>query len=189
MLIHESDKDIKEDKGSKCLTDNEYNLIIKTLYSGYKVKNIETGRILRLKPNPRVAMILQTQATLGLRLQDVLKLKLNTFKDEKIEFKEIKTKEIQYRKIDPEFIHTLKNYAHANKIQDDENLFDIEIRTVNKILKKATDYLEMDNITTHSFRKYFAINCYKESKNDLEYVRNMLNHSNTNITQKYLDLN
>lgn len=170
------------------ITEEEFKLIINTLVKGYKYIKLENNRTLMLKPNERIAMVLQVQATLGLRIRDILRLKLNNFQNGQMTIKEMKTKKMQHRKVNPAFIGSLSKYANKNNIAADEYLFDIESRVVQKILKKAVNYLGLKNIGSHSFRKFFAMRCYIDSGYNIEFVRDMLNHSTIQVTQRYLDV-
>ena len=67
-------------------------------------------------------------------------------------------------------------------------LFDISDRAVQKQLKIVCDYLGYDNISTHSFRKFYATEIYKNNDCDIELVRHLLQHSSTAITQRYIGI-
>jgi integrase len=107
--------------------------------------------------------------------------------ENKISFIDYKNKEVQHRKVNKEFINILKTYAINSKLTPDDFLFTLTSRNISMILKRITDYLGYTNIGTHSFRKFYAINAYKASNNDLEFVRSLLNHSSVSITQRYLN--
>ena len=51
-----------------------------------------------------------------------------------------------------------------------------------------TDYLGMEGVGTHSFRKYFATSIYLENGYNIELVRTLLQHSSSAITQKYIGI-
>jgi site-specific recombinase XerD len=59
---------------------------------------------------------------------------------------------------------------------------------VQKQLKIVCDYLGIEGISTHSFRKYFATQIYLNSNYNIELVRQLLQHSTTAITQKYIGI-
>ncbi|MFQ7671877.1 MAG: tyrosine-type recombinase/integrase, partial [Clostridium sp.] len=67
-------------------------------------------------------------------------------------------------------------------------LFDISDRAVQKQLKIVSDYLGYDNISTHSFRKFYATEIYKNNDCDIELVRHLLQHSSAAITQRYIGI-
>ena len=68
------------------------------------------------------------------------------------------------------------------------NCFDISERTVQNHLQLVCDYLGFQNISTHSFRKYFATSIYVNNNYNLEIVRVLLQHSSSSITQRYIGL-
>lgn len=58
------------------------------------------------------------------------------------------------------------------------------IRKVQRHIKKVA----RDGVSTHSFRKAFAIDIYKKSKDILE-VQTILNHRSVETTMRYLQVN
>lgn len=162
----------------------EYNEIIDLMVSGFEYET--AGKVKLFRPNQQIAMILMLQSSLGLRVGDILELKLNQFKNGKLEIVEGKTKKLQYREINQQVLQSIYNYAIDNSIKKDNKLFSVGVRAVQKQLKIVVDYLELNNISTHSFRKLFATTIYESSNNDIELVRELLNHSNIATTQKYI---
>ena len=69
---------------------------------------------------------------------------------------------------------------------DDDRLFKVSEYAVWKVLRSVTAYLEMDNISSHSFRKYAAQQLFSKSGHDIELVREWLQHSSVKTTQVYL---
>lgn len=82
----------------------------------------------------------------------------------------------------------MQNYALESNINPAAKLFDISERTVQNHLQLVCDYLGMENISTHSFRKYFATSIYVNNNYNLEIVRVLLQHSSSSITQRYIGL-
>ena len=60
-------------KTTRPIEDNEYDAIIETIRDGFEYRGISH------KPNPRIAMALQLERNLGLRISDVLRLTLDSF--------------------------------------------------------------------------------------------------------------
>lgn len=149
--------------------------------SGFSTQN---GK--QVLPNVRIALALQVQASLGLRIGDVLKLKVNNFKNGMLEVKEDKTNKLQYRKINPTVYYCIKDYAIEHKLNQLDYLFNIGVRQIQKQLKLATDHLGISNISTHSFRKLFATTAYEQNNNNLELVKELLNHTSIATTQRYI---
>ena len=46
----------------------------------------------------------------------------------------------------------------------------------------------MPNIGTHSFRKYFATEIYKDNDYNIVLVQQLLQHSSVAITQRYIGI-
>ena len=80
----------------------------------------------------------------------------------------------------------IQNYALENKISPQAKLFDISERTVQNHLKLVCDYLGYVNISTHSFRKFFATEIYNNNNYNIELVRVLLQHSSASVTQRYI---
>ena len=68
----------------------------------------------------------------------------------------------------------IQEYANAHNIQPTQKLFPISEQVVSKLLKITCEYLGLDGIGTHSFRKAFATNAYINSDYNIELVRNLL---------------
>ena len=60
-------------KTTRPIEDNEYDAIIETIRDGFEFGGISH------KPNPRIAMALQLEGKLSLRISDVLRLTLDLF--------------------------------------------------------------------------------------------------------------
>lgn len=163
---------------------NEYQNIINSLNSGFKYEFQNRERIFR--PNIQISLILQLQASIGLRVGDVLNLQLSNFKNGKLEKTEKKTGKLQYREINSSVINAIYNYAMENDKKSNDKLFTIGVRAVQKQLKIVVDYLELENIGTHSFRKLYAVTIYEDSNNNIELVKELLNHSSIATTQRYI---
>ena len=154
------------------------------LQNGFKYTLEGKEKVFR--PNMQVAIILYLQANIGLRIGDILSLKLSSFKGNKLEIREDKTDKLQYRDIDPDITNIIMRYALENNIKKNDSLFKITARAVQKQLKIVCDYLELENISTHSFRKMYATNQYEANNNNIELVKELLNHSSIATTQRYI---
>ena len=73
-------------------------------------------------------------------------------------------------------------------MNEQQRLFDLSDRQIQKHLKAACDYLELAGISTHSFRKYFATQIYVNNGYNIELVRQLLQHSSAAVTQKYIGI-
>lgn len=162
------------------LTTDQYTAIIRTLKAGTAA----------FRANPRIAAVLTAEANLGLRLGDVLRLRMaDIIRDGdryRLDFTEEKTGKRRTFSVPDEVYNFLKQYASANNIPDQEPLFPITHRAVQKHLKVVCDYLGYENISTHSFRKWYATDIYNSNGHDIVLVQHLLQHSSPNVTRRYI---
>lgn len=155
------------------------------------ITTIENG-FLNSRPNFKVSTVLKLEANLGLRISDILNLTLDNIIYEngryRLDIVEQKTSKKREFTVPLELVEYLRRYAKRNKIKDDELLFDITERAVQKHLKKVCDYLGYKNISTHSFRKFFATTIYKDNDYDIVLVQKLLQHSSPETTQRYIGI-
>ena len=178
------------EKGTKFTTRpleiEEYEKIISLLKNGFKYTL--DGKEKTFRPNKQIAFILMLQASVGLRIGDILEIKPSNFNKDKLQAGEQKTSKFQNRKVSPIVIAEIMKYAVENNINKNDKLFKITERAVQKQLKIVCDYLELENISTHSFRKMYATEQYKENNNDIYLVKTLLNHSSIATTQRYINV-
>ena len=170
-------------KTTRAISKEEYKEIITTITEGF------TG----CRPNERIATVLTLEANLGLRVSDILQLKLSDIISDAngrkhLAITEQKTGKKRTFTVPNEIYLYIQNYALKHDIPANERLFTITERAVQKQLKLVCDYLELDNISTHSFRKFFATEIYKDSGFDIALVSKLLQHSSTAVTQKYIGI-
>jgi len=132
----------------------------------------------------------------GLRISDILKLKVNDVKN-KTHFvlKERKTGKTQRLIINDELKKELKKYC--SKMSSDDFL--IPSRVTDKvgrakpisrqqaynILKKLSEDFELENIACHSMRKTFGYHYYKNT-HDIATLQKIFNHSTPRETLIYI---
>ncbi|TCT15675.1 phage integrase family protein [Natranaerovirga pectinivora] len=172
---------------TRALTEEEYSLIIKTIREGFLTKDN-----IKVRPNERIAVALTIQLNLGLRIGDIVNLRLSDIVKDgsryRLEIKEQKTGKKREFTVPQEIYSYLQSYALDNSIGPKQKLFDITVRAVQKHLKLVTDYLGLENIGTHSFRKTFAVSIYNNNNYNVELVRQLLQHSTVAVTQHYLSV-
>ncbi len=169
-------------KKTTTLTEEQYREIISYLKSGF------TG----CRPNERVATALVLEANLGLRISDILRLRLcdivrdgNRFRLEIVEKKTGKCRSFTVPLVIQQYI---ENYCLRNGIRRDELIFPITERAIQKQLSIVCDYLGYDGISTHSFRKWYATEIYKANGYDIALVQRLLQHSSAATTQRYIGI-
>ena len=167
-------------KKTRALTVEEYNQIIDAMREGFA----------GCRSNNRIATALVIEANLGIRISDILNLRLRDIVKEsgryRLDIVEQKTKKNRNFTVPFEIFQYIKIYCLENGIKDNEVIFPITERAVQKQLKIVTDWLELDNISTHSFRKFFATQVYQNNDYNIVLVQQLLQHSSPAVTQRYI---
>ena len=182
---------VKEVKGkrnrraARPLEYDEYMTIITLCQKGFTYKD-EYGVKHIFRPNKQLAMTFILQANLGLRISDVLKLKPSTFKNDKLEVIEKKTGKLQYRTINRNLKELIYEYALENNIKSNDYLIQVKVRAIQKQLAIIANYLNLTNISSHSFRKLFGVTVYNKTNGNIELLKELFNHSNIATTQRYI---
>lgn len=174
-------------KKTVALTEEQYKSIIETIRIGFVCTDGHT-----VKPNIRIATALSLEANLGLRISDILQLRLSAIIHDgnryRLNIVEKKTKKKREFTVPIEIYSYMQNYVLENGINPAAKLFDISERTVQNHLQLVCEYLGYENISTHSFRKYFATSIYENNNYNIELVRVLLQHSSVATTQRYIGL-
>lgn len=164
------------------LTREQYTEIIETIQTGGN----------GFRANPRIAAALQLEANLGLRIGDILQLRLvDIIRDAgryRLNIVEEKTGKPRTFTVPAEVYSWLRDYADANGIAKDQRLFPLTVRQVQKHLQVVCKYLEIENVSTHSFRKFLATNVYENSGHNIALVQTILQHSSPTITRRYIGI-
>lgn len=170
------------------LSQEQYEKSIELLRNGFMLQGV------LVKPNERIATIEVLQATLGLRLGDILRLKLSSFIHDgdrwRLDIKEEKTKKMRTFTVPNEVYSFVQDYCIEKGIGKDTKLFDISKRQVERHLNKvfAKMNLPLRQYGSHSYRKFFATQVYIDSEFNAELVRILLQHSSLSTTQRYLSI-
>ena len=174
-------------KKTVAVSQEQYENIINTIRSGFVC---EDGHI--VKSNDRIASVLILEANLGLRISDILQLRLSGIIRDgnryRLDIVEKKTKKKREFTVPIEIYSFMQNYALENNINPAAKLFDISERTVQNHLQLVCSYLGYDNISTHSMRKFFAVSIYTNNNYNIELVRTLLQHSSVVTTQRYIGI-
>ncbi len=160
------------------LTNDQYHDIIDCIRDGY----------LDHRPNPQIATILVLEANLGCRIGDILSLKTDSFVKDgdiwRLDIVEQKTGKERYFMIPKAVKDFIDKWIEVQCITTGK-LFTVTGQAVWKALRQVCDYLEIEKISTHSFRKKIASDMFNKT-HDIEVVREFLQHSSVTITQKYI---
>lgn len=167
---------------TRVITKEEYKEIITTIRQGF----------LNTRPNNQVATALVLEANLGIRISDIVKLKLNSIiKDGtryRLDIIEQKTDKKRTFTVPIEIYIYIQQYCIDNNIKSNENIFTITTRQVQRVLKDATDYLNIKDVSTHSFRKLYATEIYLNNGHDIALVKELLQHASIKTTQEYIGI-
>ena len=169
-------------KKTKALTTEQYKEIISTMKAGF----------CGCRPNERIATALVLEGNLGLRISDILKLRLRDIVRDgdryRLEIVEQKTGKRRIFTVPLVIQQYMENYCLRNGIRKDELMFPLTERAIQKQLKIVCDYLEFEGISTHSFRKWYATEIYKNNGYDIALVQRLLQHSSAATTQRYIGI-
>ena len=178
-------------KKTVALTVTQYREIIYTIQHGFE----------RCRPNKQIATILVLEANLGIRVSDIIGvrskgipgLKLNSIVKDgsryRLDIKEIKTGKSRTFTVKNEVYDYINKYCLENNIKPDEQIFKITQRTVQNHIQKTCKYLGYpNNISTHSFRKFFATEMYTNNNYNIILVQKLLQHSSAAVTQRYIGI-
>lgn len=169
-------------KKTKALTEEQYKAIIQALKQGF----------CGCRPNERVATALVLEANLGLRISDILKLRpCDIVRDGdryRLEIVEQKTGKHRIFTVPLLIQQYIENYCLRHGIRHADLIFPITERVVQKQLAIVCDYLGYEDISTHSFRKWYATEIYKANGYDIALVQRLLQHSSAATTQRYIGI-
>ena len=169
-------------KKTTALTTEQYMEIITTIKEGF----------CGCRPNERIATALVLEANLGLRISDILRLHLADIVRDgdryRLDVVEQKTGKHRVFTVPLVIQQYIENYCLRNGIKSTDLIFPITERAVQKQIKLVCDYLGYDGISTHSFRKWYATEIYKNNGYDITLVQRLLQHSSAAVTQRYIGL-
>lgn len=174
-------------KKTRAINKEEFQKIIATIRTGFVLPGGD-----RIRPNERVAVALTLQANLGLRIGDIVHLRLADIIFEggryHLNMVEQKTGKARNFTVPAEVYIYLQNYTIQQGLRPTQKLFPLTVRAVQLHLQKVCRYLGISGVSTHSFRKFFAVSIYMENDYNVELVRQLLQHSSVAVTQHYLSV-
>lgn len=158
-------------------------------------EKIELVKVILKKSGFRNYLLFLLGINCGLRISDILKLKVEDVRNRKhIEIKEQKTGKYRKFLITNSYKEAIKEYITEK--EDNEWLFpsqrgDRPITRVQayRIISVACAKAGIKSrIGTHTLRKTFAYHFYKQKK-DVALLQSILNHSSPSITLRYIGIN
>lgn len=169
-------------KKTVALTVEQYKEIIATLKKGFS----------GCRSNERIATALILEANLGLRISDIIKFRLcDIVRDGEryhLAITEKKTGKKRNFTVPLALYQFIRLYCMDNGISSNELIFPLTTHQIQKQLKIVCDYLGYSDISTHSFRKFYATEIYKNSNYNIVLVQQLLQHSSAAITQRYIGI-
>lgn len=157
--------------------------------------NIQNMKNELLKSGFRNYMIFNIGINTGLRISDILNLKVKDVKDKThIVITERKTSKATRILINSNLRNDINNYI--NNMMDEDYLFKSQ-KSINnpitriqayRILNAAAKNLNLEDVGTHTLRKtfgYWHYNMYK----DVAILQEIFNHSSPSITLRYIGIN
>lgn len=145
--------------------------------------------------NERLALMMLTQLNLGLRISDIVPLKVNHFQGAYLEKIEKKTGKRQFIKINQELKFSIDQYIIKKKLVPEDYIF--KSRQQNRHITPRMAQLEYQIIreqlnipyfSTHSLRKTFGYFAYKNSKGNLPLLMQRFNHNSQDTTLRYIGI-
>jgi integrase len=143
--------------------------------------------------NVRNYMLFVLGINTGLRISDILKLKVGDLKDSHLSMREQKTGKQKQIYITPELKRELKWYLDGR----DDNEYLIKSRQGNnrpigrhmayRILREIAKKYKLKDIGTHTLRKTFGYHMYLKNRN-IALLMTIFNHSSERITLRYIGL-
>jgi integrase len=130
----------------------------------------------------------------GLRISDILKLKVKDLSGEYISMREQKTGKQKRIIFTPSLKRALKTYI-ADK--DPEEFIIKSRKGVNRpigrsmayrILNEAAKQVKLKEIGTHTLRKTFGYHFYQQTK-DVAMLQELFNHHSPKVTLRYIGVN
>ena len=169
-------------KKTTALTTEQYREIIKTMKEG------GSG----FRPNERIATALVLEGNLGIRISDIVRLRLCDIVNDggryRLSITEQKTGKQRVFTVPLVIYQYMENYCLRNGIGRNDLLFPVTTRAIQKQLALVCDYLGYAGISTHSFRKWYATEIYRNNGYDIALVQRLLQHSSTAVTQRYIGI-
>ncbi len=144
--------------------------------------------------NERDYIMFMVGVNTGLRISDILKLKVRDVNSEYISMREQKTKKQKRIIITSALRRVLKSYI-ADKDEDDYLVKSrkgknkpIGRSRAYKILNEVAKKAKLTEIGTHTLRKTFGYHFYQQTK-DVAMLQELFNHHSPKVTLRYIGVN
>ena len=155
----------------------------------------ELGKLFNALSNKKHKAMLFTAYSAGLRVSEIVNLKLADIDSKRMQIfiRKAKGKKDRYVNLSPVLLDILRNYIRVYKPMPRVYLFESEqtftaypIRTVQQIFTIAKEKAGIKkDIGIHSLRHSFATHLL-EKGTDIKYIKELLGHFNIKTTERYL---
>lgn len=139
-------------------------------------------------------MILVIGMNLAFRIEDILQLRVDNFKNGGVYTREFKTNKEQSFELHPSLHKDIQSYINRNSLIDGEYLFRSR-KGINKpitrqrawqVIKQLAEDVKVSYpVGCHSLRKYFGRQYYEQT-GDIIGLKEMFNHSSERVTLLYI---
>jgi len=92
----------------------------------------------------------------GLRISDLLKLKVSDVKTQYVIVQETKTKKYKHFELEQMGWEYIQSYIDLAQLKPEDLLFSVTRQTVNNYFKRAAKDLDLEDIASHSMRKTYG---------------------------------
>ena len=160
------------------------------------------GEVLK-EMNDKYFVMYRVGITSGLRISDILNIKVKDIKSNYIQVIEQKTQKNRIFKLNSKTKKLCMDFIEANNLSDDDYLIysnkknkDSDNNSVSKpisrqqahhVLKLAANKLGLEDVGTHTLRKTFGYWHYKQY-GDVAILQEIFNHSAPSITLRYIGI-
>lgn len=146
------------------------------------------------KSGTRDYMLFCFGINIGLRISDILSLKVSDVRDKShLTLTEQKTGKVRRIKINGiyddlnTYIQGMNDNDYLFRSQKGDNLPISRVQAY-RILNKAADAIGLDEIGTHTMRKTFGYHFYQKTK-DVALLQELFQHSAPSVTLRYIGIN
>ncbi len=154
-----------------------------------------------VRKDPKYGLLFKFGLNTGLRISDILPVKLEDVQNKDGQFKEYftlnekKTGKEKKIKINTSLCNEIKKYSLQENLTLDSYLFGsrkgnyVGRVQAYRVLKAAAEFIGLENFGTHSLRKTWGYWTYKISNYNVGLIMDTFNHSSPSITLRYIGIN
>ena len=151
------------------------------------------------KMNEKYFIMFRIGVTSGLRISDILNIKVKDIKSNYIQVIEQKTQKSRIFKLNSKTKSLCMDFIEANNLKDDDyiiysnkkdsegNIKSISRQQAHHVLSLAAEKLGIEDVGTHTLRKTFGYWHYKQY-GDVAILQDIFNHSAPSITLRYIGI-